>query len=209
METRKKFQALKKELGDLNNIQVNTCELTFSAPKKVRDKAQDMGIPQEILSFYENSNGFELDWEMLSSPDPDVLGRVKILSLGEVIQDWKDVVYFEDTELDDPILNFRPFDFFVDEACVGIYLEEDFDNSLYLYQFDSDPFRLDLDIFGYIELLIAARGFLYWQNVIKSLKTESDNSEAERFRVFMPQIFSNFSFEEFSNTYESLRLSKQ
>ncbi|MBD2534949.1 hypothetical protein H6G97_38160 [Nostoc flagelliforme FACHB-838] len=208
METRKKFQALKKELRDLNNIQVNTCELTFYAPKKVREKAQEMGIPQQILSFYENSNGFELNWEMLSSPDPDVLGRVKILSLSEVIQDWKDVVYFEDTELDDPIRTFRPFDFFVDEACVGIFLEEEFDNSLYLYKFGSEPFRLDLDISGYIKLLIAARGFLYWQNVIEALKTESHNTEVERFRTFMPQIFPNFSFDEFSNNYENLRLSK-
>lgn len=208
METRKKFQILKQELNDLNKIQINTERLTFSAPKNLRNRAQEMGVPQHILSFYENSNGFELDWEMLSSPDPDILGRVKILSLAEVMRDWKGVVYFEDTELDDPIRNFRPFDFFVDEACVGIYLEEDFDNSVYLYRFDSDPFRLDLDISGYIELLIAARGFLYWQNVIKSLKTNSDNSEAKRFKAFMPHLFPNFSFEEFSNTYEALRLSK-
>ncbi|MBW4501600.1 MAG: hypothetical protein KME57_19065 [Scytonema hyalinum WJT4-NPBG1] len=167
-----------------------------------------MPVPQQFLSFYEESNGFELDWEMLSSSDPDVLGRVKILSLAEVIQDWKDVVYFEDIELDDSIRNFRPFDFFVDEACVGIYLEEDFDNSLYLYNFNSEPFRLDLDISGYIELLVAARGFLYWQNVIKALKTNTENSEEKRFRTFMPQLFSNFSFDDFSNTYESLRLSK-
>jgi hypothetical protein len=208
MKTREKFQNLKKELNNLNNIQVNTCKLTFYAPKKVRNKAQEMQVPRQIISFYENSNGFQLDWEMLRSPDPDVLGRVKILSLTEVIQDWKDVVYFEDTELDDPIRTFCPFDFFVDEACVGIYLEEDFDDSLYLYKFDSEPFRLDLDISGYIELLIAARGFLYWQNVIKALKTDGDNTEAERFRIFLPQLFPNFSIEEFSNTYESLRLSK-
>jgi hypothetical protein len=208
METRKKFQTLKKELDDLNNIQVNTCRLTFYAPKKIRNRAREMPVPQQFLSFYEESNGFELDWEMLSSSDPDVLGRVKILSLAEVIQDWKDVVYFEDIELDDSIRNFRPFDFFVDEACVGIYLEEDFDNSLYLYNFNSEPFRLDLDISGYIELLVAARGFLYWQNVIKALKTNTENSEEKRFRTFMPQLFSNFSFDDFSNTYESLRLSK-
>ncbi|TAF03409.1 MAG: hypothetical protein EAZ77_17330 [Nostocales cyanobacterium] len=208
MKTREKFQALKKELEDLNSIQVNTCELTFYAPKKVRNKALEMDVPKQILSFYENSNGFELDWEMLSSPHPDVLGMVKILSLVEVIQDWKDVVYFEDTELDDPIRTFRPFDFFVDETCVGIYLEKDFDDSLYLYKFGSEPFRLDLDVSGYIELLIAARGFLYWQNVIKALKTERDNTEAERFRLFMPQLFPSFSFENFSSLYESLRLSK-
>lgn len=209
METREKFNALKQELSNLNNIQINTCKLTFYAPKKVRNNAQEMRVPTQLLSFYEHSNGIELDWEMLNSPDPDVLGRVKILSLDEVIQDWNGVVYFDDTELDDPIRTFSPFDFFVDEACVGIYLEEDFDDSLYLYKFDSEPFRLDLDISGYIELLIAARGFLYWQNAIEALKTEDDNAEAERFRLFMPQIFPNFSFEDFSNTYESLRLSNK
>jgi hypothetical protein len=206
METRQKFQALKKELDDLNNIQVNTCRLTFSAPKKVMDRAQKMKVPQQILSFYEKSDGFELDWEMLRTPDPDVLGTVKILPLAQLIQDWKDVVYFNDIELDDPIQSFCPFDFFADEACVGMYLEENFDNSLYLYKFDLDPFRLDLDISGYIELLVAARGFFYWPKVIKALKTNTENYESERFRLFMPQLFPNFSFEEFSNTYENLRI---
>lgn len=207
MKTREKFKTLLSELGGLGNIRVNTYRLTFYAPKEIRNRAREMGAPQQLISFYEDSDGFELDWEMLDAPDPDVLGKVGILSLADLLRNWENVVYFDDTEPDDPIRSFHPFDFFVDEACVGIYFEENFDNSLYLYDFKSEPFRLDLDIKGYIELLIASRGFLYWQDTIETFKLKTENPATNKFKTYMPQLFKDFSFDEFSSTYQHLRLS--
>ena len=209
MKMRKRFQALQKELNSTPAIQLHRCELTFYAPKRVRDQAHTMAAPEQVLSFYEESDGFELDWDMRTAPEADVKGRVRILSLSALLQEWDGVVYFSTTASDDPIRRFHPFDFFVDEACVGLYLQEGFDNSLYYYAFGSDPFRLDVDITGYIDLLISARGFLYWQYALMALKTGTANATSDNFKLFMPQLFPAFNVEKFASAYQRLRLSRR
>jgi hypothetical protein len=207
VRTREKFRALLVELDRCADVRVTTRRLTFYNRKRVRDEARQAGTPEQVLDFYQSSDGFELSWEMVDAPDPDALGRVRILSLSDVVRDWRGVVHFDDSDPDDPIRHFQIFDFFVDEGCVGLYFDEEGDDSLHLHDFGPEPFRLDLDIPGYIEMLVAARGFLYWQDVIKALRTGVDDEVTARFRTFIPQLFPAFSFAEFADTYQRVRLS--
>ncbi len=206
---RQRFLRLRDELTTVPGIRLDACELTFYAPSQQRRAAAQAGMPVSLYAFSHGCDGFELSWDLPDEEDPSVSGRVRLLPLRAVMQDWHGVVYFDDEPADSSWRTFRPVDFFVDEACVGMFTGADVDESLYLWDFShlDEPFRLDLDIFGYVELLCAARGFLYWQRGLRTIKGDGDSPEAQRFRTRMPQLFPQFSYAEFSELYQRLRLS--
>lgn len=205
MDHRQEFVRLKTDLDQQELIKVTKYDIKDKTSKQTLEKAKSMGVPSSLIRFYEQIKSFELNWEMNRSPDPDVLGRVNILSLAAIIDDWHDVVYFDTTDRDDTIRDFHPFDYFVNEACVGIYLGESQDNSLYVYYFEDEPYRLDIDIDGYIQLMVDARGFRYWQSALLSMKGVEATSEPDRFKEYMPHLFPDFSYESFTRKYESMR----
>jgi hypothetical protein len=209
MRERQRFRALCDELENNPAIQVKRCEITFHASKGQREKALAAGAPPPLVAFYEGSNGFDLNWTGVDAPTRELSGRARLLPLSEALQNWRGVVYFDDTPKDDSLHSFRPFDFFTDEAHVGLYWRKDQDNSVYLHDFGTKPLRLDLDVAGYVELLLLARGFLYWQHAVLTLKTGVRNASADEFRKQMPKLFSGFAFEDFASAYERLRLSKR
>ncbi|HXV91656.1 MAG TPA: hypothetical protein VD813_00050, partial [Pseudonocardia sp.] len=189
-------------------VELTGRRLTFAAPGRVREAARTAGVPPSLHAFSHSCNGFELHWQAPGHPDPDVAGGVRILSLAQILQDWEGVVYFAGDPADSVWRSFRPVDFFTDERCVGIFTGEHADDSLHLYTFsDDDTVRLDLDLFGYADLLCAARGFLHWPSALELVRTGRDSVEAERFRSAMPQLFPGFSWPGFVEAYQALRLS--
>lgn len=165
-----------------------------------------MSFALSFLDGLEIGQKFKIYWSATTSPDPDVKGMAKILPLEQIIQDWEGVVYFEDTDADDPIRHFHPVDFFVDEACVGVYVGADAGPSLYFFDFSESPYRLDLDMEGYLRMLLLSRGFFYWQDAIRAFRSGEDNPQSERFKKYMPQLFPDFTYENFQRTYQRLRL---
>lgn len=69
-----------------------------------------------------------------------------------------------------------------------------------------DPEHLDLDIFGYTELLLMARGTTGWQWAVKALVQGKDGSTAEHFRRVAPTVFPEFSWDAFESAFHRVRL---
>ena len=202
------FKGMHDELESNPQINLTKWEIKSRSQTVILEEAKARGVPEKILALYEIMNGFAFNWTNKTYKDNKAKGCAEIITLEGVIQDWQGVIYFDNTDKDDPIRNFHPLDFFINEACVGIYLAKKRDPSLYLYFFEDQPYGLDIDIEGYLELLRESRGFFCWQNVLRGIRTGRENVEQREFKEFMPQVFPDFSYEEFANKYESLRLSK-
>lgn len=203
------FAALAQELRQNRSIEVVRFELLHPAAGSAGAQGRRMkGVPRAAREFYAQVGAVRLEWQSRVHEDPDVAGRVNILPLDRVLQDWKGDIYFEEDATAGSRRFFRPFDFFVPEAAAGILIRGEPDEQVYLYTYDDEPFPLGVDLAGYIELLLRARGFLYWQMIPVALALGRPSAEALRFRSAMPQLFPGFDPGEFERLYRRLRFTK-
>ena len=198
---------LEDELESNPKIVVTDFQTPLALNKKEKEVSKKV-TPSVIFSFHQNLNGLSIGWKPKKKQNPDVKGSVKVLSLNEILQDWKDVVYFNFTPEQERIRNFHPIDFFVDEACVGAFLNESSkqDVSLYLYSFEGEPTNLNLDINGYIQMMVASKGFLYWQYTVVEILESQENPVSQRFKEWMPKLFPGFSWQAYVQKYNQLKL---
>ncbi|NEO93283.1 MAG: hypothetical protein F6K56_24905 [Moorea sp. SIO3G5] len=201
---------LEDELDGNPNIILESFKTPLPLSKREQEVVQGV-TPSSIFEFHQNLNGLNIEWEInkkQSSDVKDIKGSVKILSLKEIIQDWKGVVYFDFTPESGRIRSFHPIDFFVDEACVGAFLNEKDrqELSLYLYSFEGEPVNLNLNIEGYIQMMVLSKGFLYWQYSIIEILLDKENPVSHRFKEWMPELFPDFSWEKYIQKYNQLRI---
>jgi hypothetical protein len=195
LKTNPKTRVVKAEIG---TEPVNIADIEY-----VRGRGT---VHESLLIFYEQINGLLIQWEADKADDEDMVGRTKILTFNNAITNWEGVVFFNDTPEGSLLRRFFLIDFFVDEAAVGFFATSEKKPNLFLYQFEGEPFNLKLDINGYIIMLIAAKGFRYWQLVIKSIITGNENSISLKFKKLMPDLFPGFSFTEFEGLYKTLKI---
>ncbi len=100
-------------------------------------------IDEKLIDFYNKMDSFLLKWETIDD-NPDNNGSINILKTNDAFIDGKDLVYFDHTPEDSALRDFYIIDFFVDEACVGIYTNHpelqgmhyfDFENETYPYTY--------------------------------------------------------------------------
>ncbi|MBD1848308.1 hypothetical protein H6F89_34170 [Cyanobacteria bacterium FACHB-63] len=196
-------------ITDLKNntrLRAMNTQMPLRLKKKEREIVKKV-TPSSIFDFHQELNGLNIEWS-IEGEEPDIKGVVKILSLQKILQDWRGVVYFDFTAEQERIRYFHPIDFFIDEACVGAFLNESSqqDVSLYLYNFEGEPTNLDLDITGYIQMLVASKGFLYWQYAVIEILEGQENPVSERFKEWMPKLFPSFSWQEYVQKYNRFKI---
>lgn len=198
----------KKELRSSPSITIQEITIYFPLNKKEREIIKDV-TPQDIFHLHHELNGLTVQWEGNEVGNPDVKGSIKILPVKEIIRDWSGVVFFDFTPPNARIRYFHPIDFFIDEACVGAFLNEvgHEDSSLYLYSFEGDPVNLHLDMKGYVQMMKASKGFLYWQYAIIEIMERKENSVSRLFKAWMLTLFLEFDWDQYVDLYESLKLS--
>lgn len=204
------FRRLINSLIDELNKSPNLTDINTQTPLRLNKKQREVvkGVmPSSVFDFHQDLNGLTIEWTT-TAEIPDVKGSVKILSLKDILKDWKGIVYFDFTDDTDRIKKFYPIDFFIDEACVGAFLNEidNQDCSLYLYGFGDEPINLNLDINGYIQMMVASKGFLYWQYSIIEILEGQENPVSQRFKEWMPKLFPNFNWQEYVNTCNQLKI---
>jgi hypothetical protein len=190
-------------LASNEKIKLERYKLPLKASKSLIDTAKEKMLPTPVIEFYKKANGFYIKWVTQEPALKGASGIVNILPLNEVLRSWKNVVYFDET---DEMKNFVPIDFFVDEACVGVFIGESAKNSVYLYNFRSEPIRLHIDLIGYFELIFHSKGYLYWQYALNSIIENSEDTITEQFEKDMSVIFPEFDFLGFRTQYENLKL---
>ncbi|WMX13415.1 MULTISPECIES: hypothetical protein [unclassified Aureispira] len=105
---------------------------------------------------------------------------------------------------------FRPLDMFYESnGCVGFFVDRPDKTGLYLHAFESNVEPLNVDLEGYLKLLIVSKGFSWWQIVLVSHIKGTHEAGLTQFRESMPELFSNFDFDKFIELYESVRIDKK
>lgn len=206
-EFRKAIRGLRDELQ--SNPQVKVKGITTPPPMNKKELAAiERVAPQSVFAFHREMNGLTIEWELKKSADPDVKGSVKLLPVKEILKEWKGIVYFDFTPEGERIRNFHPIDFFIDEAAAGAFLNEgkEEDRSLYLFHFEGEPVRLHLEMRGYIQMMIASKGFLYWQYAVIEILKQKENPVSRRFKEWMPQLFPEFSWEAYAARFGALQI---
>ncbi|MGD1842757.1 MAG: hypothetical protein ACFB0B_17950 [Thermonemataceae bacterium] len=173
---------------------------------KKRDFSKEQ-VDEKLRAFYKEMDGFRLKWNV-NDDNPDNYGSINILKTKDAFTDGVDLVYFDHTPANAPLRSFYIIDFFVDEACVGIYVGQPSLLGMHYFEFENSTRPLHVDFEGYMKLLGATKGFLYWQKVILDHLSGSESFETKSFKEVMPVISPNFHYDQFTELYESLRIDK-
>ena len=148
-------------------------------------------------TLYDHFNGVTMKWIGKEKEIPGVEGSIKILKMEKMMQDWN-------LDRDDPAMkDFFILDYFADETCVGFYKGFDL---LYLYDMGGETQALQLDFNGYLEICLAAKGFLYWPVIVRSFIDNEVIPEAERFDKYMPEIFEGTSVAKLKEVFERVKI---
>ena len=199
------FKLSDELIDELRDI-VAVKEQSLDNPVGIDDKT----LPRTLANFYNELSHTHIKWQTREPIDngQKIYGSINILKAEQVLGDWEGRVYFKEHQHYAWMEKFKIVDFFVAEACVGfIQSQNNLDYLEYLDFGEPDTEPLDLTFEGYYELMISARGFLYWQRVILHLRKGSGyEHEVNRFKTYMPQIFPDFKWEEFVALYEKVKI---
>lgn len=214
MKTQSLIQQFRQMVADLENnsaIDVVTCRFNAPATKEELDAAQSkFNLTPAMVDFYRYANGIEIQWERQGEKElPDgglAAGYINLLPVQEVFRDWKDIIYFDKNDNFQPL---HPLDFFIEEACVALYLDGSDNPEVYYHYCGEEMSPLGVDFEGYLHLLLKSRGFWYWQKAIATAEYEnpyvSVSVEESNFTTIMPQLFPDFNLSDFQRFNQQKR----
>jgi hypothetical protein len=145
----------------LERAKIKIDQLTISPPASAattRAVAAKHELAPSALDVWSQADGIVLAWSTRGTR-----GQIELLSLDRIFGSWKDTVWFASTPAKDKVRKLHPIDTFVPEACAAIMLDGTRDPIVHYHYYGEDTVSLGVDIAGYLELLLATRGLLYWQ----------------------------------------------
>lgn len=187
------------------NIDGNS-SFTDESPELSRLDSVHPGIEKY---FKQINNGFSANWKKDS--ENFIGGNIQLAKLQHLLAGAnKNGIYFdEDLPQDADIRFFYTLDFPTPETYVGFIIKpETIYQSVYYLHGDNELSNLDLDFHGYTQMAFEARIFAYWQLVLLEYMNGNISEFTETFKTEMPQIFPDWTWENFIIKFESLRISK-
>ncbi|MFN8309772.1 MAG: hypothetical protein U0T73_07405 [Chitinophagales bacterium] len=207
---------LNKELH-IFSFEMNDCEeilevIESANGNKVSDNEKqrllDLGIPERFIDDFEAFFGFKIKWRSLPDTGVEAGGSVNVMKLPMVFSDWKGQTYFNNTPEDDVTRDFKIVDFYFDEHASGILFGKQKDFTFHNAALNgSAPKSLDLDINGYIEMMMISKGYAHWQLVVEYVLYGGYWEEhTENFKEKMPKLFPDWTWEAWLKKFEEVRL---
>lgn len=181
-----------------------------SINNELESQMKSFKISDDIINLYQYSNGIDMKWN--NDNEKGVSGQMRMLNIENVLQDWKNEIYYEsDIEENDLLEYYKPIDFVTPEVSSGILITPEFtSDSIYCHiNGNTDLFDLDLDFEGYIDMAVESKIYNLWTIVLLQIQKQEEGVETKSFKENMPKIFSDFNWDKFVKKYESLRLSKR
>ena len=196
------------ELMDSVTIEFEETSVQEPLTAEKLDLLRNLNFKDSFINCYSPCSGYLAKYGVKLSSGGKTRHVVNLLKVDLVIMNREGEIYDKDEiEPDDPIRNFHVVDDFANESCVGIYAGENATNSLYYYRRGEDSAQfLGLDLCGYIEMMVAAKGYRYWQKAILDIRKSSECTETKDLKSDLPILFSGWSWDEFVAKYQSLRI---
>ena len=202
------------QLTDLNKSIISCKNLVFKdltilpATDETKKEAQKWSgtVHPSFIEYFNEVKSYQLSWESKIKLKEKLFGKVKLIEPVKTMSDWKGVVYFED---DSPLRFFKVLDQFINEACCGFFTTESetaVPNMVYYYDFENEPVSLHLTMVGYIDMLAASKGYLYWQRVLLDHIGGVESVHTQQMKNDLNKVFTGFDFNEFTKKYDSVKL---
>ena len=196
------LEEFKKMVDELNqHPEIIVTDFVINPPateEEIKFAEKKFKLTNDMLEFYKSANGITLSWELEDTEDTEdtVRGKIELLPVEKVFGDWKNTIYF-DFDGGDEFKSLHPLDFFVNEACAALNLEDSDNPEVYYHYCGEEMNTLKMDFKEYLNALLKTRGFWYWQTVVVAeLTGEENTTEPENFRVNMPKLFPDFKLSE-------------
>lgn len=206
-----------RQLG-LMSYNLNDCEEIIEVKdstngqglkKAEKDVLIQKGIPVDFINNYDTFFGFMIQWKSTPESGISANGSIKIMDLPTVFSDWKGEAYFDNTPEDDIYRDFKIVDYFYNEYACGILFGKQKDFTFYYGELDGLGLQsLDLDINGYIEMMIYSKGYSHWQTGILDLLYGYNLANLSEMKENMPKLFPDWTWEGFVQKFEEVRLNK-
>jgi hypothetical protein len=197
------------ELSKVSNYLLKDYDFIIDTNNVLKHKAKAqlskiVTVPYQ--AFYSQVKEVDIAWKHFKfEKQPQVCGKINILPFKTVFGDWEGIVWFNN-QSNSELQQFRVFDFFSNEACVGFYDNDDQSKELFYLYFGEKPLSLSLDVEGYCKMLQQSYGFFYWQLAIVEIKTNKSSPESRDFKHYMPQLFQDFNYDKFVELYRQLKI---
>jgi len=194
-----------------NLLELNARKIYPRPEIKDLELMKSSAVPSIIIEFYELHDGIQFKWTSTENEsiggDINISKHIWLLSDDQSLIDQCDM----DSQMDERLRHFRLWDVPTMNTMVGFYhnTETGFSKSLYFYtQGATFAKSIELDVEGYLTMAVEAAGFYYWQQVLIDIRTNSESPETKKFKEWMPKLFPDFSWDTFTELYESLRIEK-
>ena len=201
-----------KKISEVSNILLNKEDCTIDTNIFLKNRVPlslSKQIPAAYHPFYEQIKQVNINWTLPKyKKSTNVCGKINILPAEKVFSDWEGIVWFKGIPETYHLKDFKVLDFFVNEACVGFYNIEGKTEELHYLYFEEEPVPLGINLEGYCQLLSLSYGFFYWQSAIVELITKEKSQESKDFKRYMPKLFSDFSYPQFVDVYNQVRIKK-
>lgn len=198
-------------------------ELTASRTYRLATKKSWAKVPNrewvstQVADFADTVGGRELSWRTPAddSGRPACAGGVNFLPVEEIYADWEGSVYFGFPEENPRLRQFKPVDYCQPEAFVGLYHDEAKSPALYYYApgEGQEPYPLQLDLEGYVQLLPYTLGYEHWQLALLELLPDDDRNPAHRLESVTPALrrdlnawYPDFDYDAFVARYQEVRM---
>lgn len=170
-----------------DEIHIDRFETFPSVGEFVRETLGDglpFEIPDQIMSFYNVIDGFELKWSHMGEP----AGHIRMCGFGEVFGSWIDKLWgvVPDSQKDDEdevdfSWEIRGIDDGGDHDFLTVmHTPENLPSfSLYFRNPIGATYRLDVDFPKYLELLLITRGVTGWQYLVSDVDYNEDAEALE------------------------------
>jgi len=203
------IQKLNSAISSCTNLQPSDLTVlpAVGTEKKIIE-GQSSKIHPNMINFYQQVKSYVLKWESKIELPEKIYGQVKIIEASKALSDWKEIVYFED---DSPLKHFKIFDYFMNEACSGFYTLASKTSSaelIYYYDFSDKPTSLQLTIEEYFTMMFEAKGFLYWQRVLRDHLLNEESAHTVLMKKDFNKIFPDFNFDSFISKFNELQKTK-
>ena len=165
-------------------------------------------LPEVLKRLFTYANEMKIQWR--SANKDEAGGQLHFLDKESFLKNGEGILFqAETTDKEERIRDFKAIDLITSEAHCGLLIDSESVNpELYYNETGYNQLHgLDIDFPGYLEMALAARIYYYWPKVLLDIQSGEESTETVNFKHNMPLIFPDFSWEEFKEKYQTLRLS--
>lgn len=192
-----KFKQMVDELRVHPQIEITEFVINLPATEKeIKSTSKKFKLTSDMLDFYKQANGLTLRWKLKDTQENEedpICGNIELLAVQDVFSDWEDNIYFDD---DDEFKPLHPLDFFINEACSALYLDDSDNPEVYYHYCGEEMYPLKMDFGKYLHALLKTRGFWYWQTAVADKYQKMHITSPKHFKKSMPKLFPDFKLSE-------------